>query len=227
MSSFQKQGKSHSYMEQSTPRKGAEFTLWKRVVFIAVFFLITPIALGTSFISLAALAKTNEVDDSINSTLPLTQFPLSGSQVYASLPSSFPSISGDIIEADVKVGLIEQYLTENDSPLAPYAYFVVETAEKYGLDYRLITAIARKESGLCRAIPEGSHNCWGWGIHSKGTLMFDSFEEGVETVSKGIKENYIDQGYTTLEEIMGKYTPLSQGTWAEGVNFYMEQILDQ
>ena len=214
-------------MEHSTPQKREEFTLWKKVVLIAAFFLITPVALGTSLISLSALTKTSEVKGASDASSPSTQFPLSGSQIYASLPSSFPSISGDIIEADAKVGLIEQYLTEKDSPLAPHAYFIVKTAEEYGLDYRLITAIAQKESGLCRVIPEGSYNCWGWGIHSKGTLMFDSFEEGIETVSKGIKENYIDRGYTTLEEIMGKYTPLSQGTWAEGVIFYMEQMINQ
>ena len=105
-----------------------------------------------------------------------------------------------------------------------YADFIVQTADKYGLDFRLLTAIAQKESGLCRVIPEGSNNCWGWGIHSEGTLGFDSYEEAIETVSKGLKENYIDLGYVSVEEIMAKYAHPSSTTWAEGVSFYMNQM---
>ncbi len=201
-------------------------SIWKKALLVLIFFLITPVALGTSLVSLITLSKTNEVEKAEVKTPNTIYNHIYGVQVYASLPSSFPSISGEVTSADSKVGLIHEYLLEKESSLAPYAEFIVKTAEKYGLDYRLTTAIAQKESGLCKVIPEGSHNCWGWGIHSKGTLTFNTYEEAIDTVSRGIKENYIDQGYITLEEIMAKYTPLSPGTWAEGVGFYMNQILE-
>ncbi len=96
-----------------------------------------------------------------------------------------------------------------------------DMADKYSLDFRLITAIAQQESNLCRIIPPGSHNCWGWGIHSESNLGFSSYEEGIETVSQGLKENYIDEGLTTPDQIMTKYTPSSNGSWAHGVNTFM------
>lgn len=211
---------------QEKPQKNEESSiLVKKLILVLLFLIIAPLVLGTSIASLVTISNTQK--DSLEKQLAqVYQNPMSGVQVYASLPTTFPSISGEVISESAQVGLIKKYLIENDSPLAPYAEFIVDTSDKYGLDYRLITAIAQKESGLCRVIPEGSHNCWGWGIHSRGTLMFDSYEEGIETVSLGLKENYLDLGYLTLEEIMSKYTPLSKGSWAEGVGFYMNQIAD-
>ena len=83
---------------------------------------------------------------------------------------------------------------------------------------------SQQESNLCKKIPSGTFNCLGWGVHSKGTLGFSSFEEAIEVVSKGLKENYIDEGLLTPEEIMTKYTPHSDGSWAYGVNLFMNEI---
>ena len=116
-------------------------------------------------------------------------------------------------------------MAKYNSPLEPHSEFIIKTADKYNLDYRLLVAIAMKESGLCKVIPEGTHNCWGWGIHSKGTLGFDSYQEGIEIVSRGLKENYLDIGLMSVEEIMSKYIPHSPGgAWAYGVSVYMKEI---
>ena len=199
------------------------FSFWKKIIFIAIFFTITPIALFSSALSLVSLSKAKRVAE--NAPIPsLIPVPKSGVQVYASLPSSLPSISGQVLGTDARANVIREYLYLYDSPLQPYVNLIVENADKYGLDFRLTTAIAQKESNLCKKIPEDTHNCWGWGIHSKGTLGFSSYEAGIEAVSKGLKEEYIDKGYETVEEIMAKYTPLSNGSWAYAVNKFMEQM---
>lgn len=145
--------------------------------------------------------------------------------VYAALPENPKSIWGVATVADARIEIISNYLKENNSPLAPYAADIIAAADKYDVDYRLTTAIAQKESGLCRVIPEGSYNCWGWGIHSKGTLTFSSYKEGIYEVTRGIRENYLNLGYTTPEEIMKKWVPHSpNGIWAVGVSAYMEAI---
>jgi hypothetical protein len=154
----------------------------------------------------------------------LISSPKSGVQVYASLPVKLPSVSGEIGAVDARPEIIRQYLEYYNSPLAPYSPFIVATADKYSLDFRLITAIAQQESNVCKIIPPGSYNCWGWGIHSKGSLGFSSFEEGIETVSKGLREEYLNKGYATVEDIMSKYTPLSNGSWANGVNTFLSQM---
>ena len=145
-------------------------------------------------------------------------------KVYASLPSFVPTVSGYATVGDARAEIVRQYLRFYDSPLEPYAPHIVDTADRYGLDYRLTTAIAQQESNLCKKIPPESNNCWGWGIHSRGTLGFSSFGEGIDTVSKGIREEYLDKGFKSIEEIMGKYTPLSNGSWAEGVNKFMDEM---
>jgi len=196
---------------------------WKKTIFIIIFFLITPITLITSFISLSTLINS-ETEEKEPVVKTLSYFENTGAQVYASLPNSFPSISGEIMRADSRIGLLKIYLSKNDSPLYPYANYIIETSDKYSLDWRLTTAIAQKESGLCRAIPTGSNNCWGWGIHSQGSLGFDSLPEGIDRVSSGLKNFYIDEGYVTPEEIMTKYAHPSSTTWAEGVLQYMVEI---
>jgi hypothetical protein len=55
-------------------------------------------------------------------------------------------------------------------------------------------------------------------------LGFTSFSEGINEVSKGLREEYLDKGFSTVEEIMSKYTPLSNGSWAAGVNQFMADM---
>lgn len=211
-------------MQNITPLDKNLLPLRKRLGLIMVFFLISTIALSTSLFTLTTLTKS-ENDNSNPTVLPnVYNLSQSGAQVYASLPSDFPSVSGEVLGVDARSEIIRQYLDRYHSPLEPYADFIVEVSDNYGLDYRLTTAIAQQESNLCKKIPAGSYNCWGWGIHSRGTLGFESYEQGVETVSRGIKEKYIDKGFNTIEDIMAKYTPLSQGSWANGVNEFIDQM---
>jgi hypothetical protein len=197
-------------------------SFFRKLIFILVFFTLTPIALISSTISLISITNT---ESKTAKSQPLIQRQRTGVQVYASLPSDFPTVSAEIVEEDARPEIIKNFLTSYKSPITPHAEFVVETADKYGIDWKLITAIAMKESGLCKIIPEDSYNCWGWGIHSAGTLKFDSYEEGINTVSKGIRENYVDIGLVTIEEIMSKWIPHSpNGAWAEGVKLYMAEM---
>jgi hypothetical protein len=136
----------------------------------------------------------------------------------------FPLVTEQIGSADARPEILRQYMESYGSPLEPYSELIVQTADKYSLDFRLITAIAQKESNICKVIPPESYNCWGWGVHSKGSLGFSSFQEGIEEVSKGLRSDYLDKGLTTVNEIMSKYTPLSNGSWAEGVNKYMSEM---
>lgn len=195
--------------------------LWKKLLLVGVFFLVTPLTLLASIISFTSLHKQST---KVLSEAEVFGSPQKGVQVYASLPDNYPQVSGEVQGKDAREELVKNYLSRYSSPLIDYSGFIVQTADKYGLDYRLITAIAQQESNLCKKIPEGSYNCWGWGIHSRGTLGFDSYKQGIEIVSKGIKEEYIEKGYTTPDKIMKKYTPLSPGSWARGVNKFMAQM---
>lgn len=208
-------------MQNSVSEGPEALNFWKNLALASVFFTITPLVIAVSLFSLFTLRSPAK---QILAQPNLIDSPRSGVKVYASLPSFLPTVSGYVTAKDARSEIVRQYLRFYDSPLQPYADEIVRSADAYGLDYRLTTAIAQQESNLCKKIPAESNNCWGWGIHSKGTLGFSSFDEGVDEVSRGLREEYLNKGYTSIEEIMGKYTPLSNGSWAEGVNKFMGEM---
>ena len=133
-----------------------------------------------------------------------------------------------IIETqDARPQIVANFLERHDSPITPYNEYgakIVEIADRYNVDFRLLPALAMQESNLCKKIPEGSFNCLGFGIHERGTLGFESYEANFERAAREIKKNYIDIGLTTPAEIMSKYTPSSNGSWAESVNQWMAEM---
>lgn len=136
-------------------------------------------------------------------------------------------IQFDARTADSRVEIVALFLERYNSPLKPareYARSLVEIADKYSLDYRLLPAIMMQESNLCKASDPAIHNCLGFGIHARGTLAFDSYEEGFDRAARELKERYIDIGLVTPEQIMTKYTPSSNGSWANSVNQWIAEM---
>lgn len=128
---------------------------------------------------------------------------------------------------DARAAIVANFLERHNSPLQPYDHYgtvLVRIADQYGVDFRLLPAIMMQESNLCKAIPPGTHNCLGFGIHERGTLGFESYEAGFDRAARELKKNYIDIGLTTPEEIMTKYTPSSNGSWANSVNQWMAEM---
>lgn len=150
---------------------------------------------------------------------------IANSQIHLSKQFSFsaaPLVLGEF-ESEIKLvdgrsANLQNFFRKYNSPLYDLADYIVYISDKYGFDYRLLPAIAMQESTLCKYIPENSFNCWGYGIYGNQVLRFSSYREAIETVARGIKNNYIDKGLTTPEAIMSKYTPSSPGSWARGVN---------
>jgi len=197
---------------------------WKNLILVSIFFIVTPLTLTVSLFSLFSLKSTSITKKVFAISTNSITSSESGTRVFASLPSESPLVTEDIGSGDARPEIIKQYLEYYNSPLLPYSDTIIQAADKYSIDYRLITAIAQQESNLCKIIPPGSYNCWGWGITGSGTLGFNSYEDGIDTVSKGLRENYLDKGYSTIEKIMSKYTPQSNGSWSFGVNKFMTEM---
>lgn len=125
---------------------------------------------------------------------------------------------------DARPIIIRKYLEKYKSPLVPYSDLIFELSEIYGFEYYWIVAIAQQESNLCKKIPEDSHNCWGYGIHARGTLKFDNYEIALKSFAAYLKREYFDKGLDTPELIMKKYCPHSNGSWAFGVNQFIREM---
>lgn len=145
----------------------------------------------------------------------------------AAPPVNSTGLQTSVAESDARAQIVANFLERYNSPLKPYDHFgrvLVETADRYNLDYRLLPAIMMQESNLCKVIPPGSYNCLGFGIHERGTLGFESYEASFDRAAREIKERYVDIGLNTPEEIMTKYTPGSNGSWAFSVNQWITEM---
>jgi hypothetical protein len=75
---------------------------------------------------------------------------------------------------------VDKYFASMNLPLAGYGETFVEVAEKYDLDYRLLPAIAMREStGGKHPCPGGNKNIFGW---NSCKTKFSSYEEAIDKV---------------------------------------------
>lgn len=135
--------------------------------------------------------------------------------------NNMPYLSGD---KTVRVETIRQFLSQYNSPLEQHAGYIVEVSDTYGIDPRLIPAIAMQESNLCKKTPADSYNCWGYGIYGNKTMTFSNYKEGIERVAFTLSQSYVKKGYSTIEQIMSKYTPRNTNNWAAAVTHFMGQM---
>ncbi|MBA3723498.1 MAG: hypothetical protein H0W89_01220 [Candidatus Levybacteria bacterium] len=189
----------------------------KKILFSTALFFIAPFALVFSLITILALYQHSETSS--------TKGVLGTNTVsYAALPTSQNTMAGDITQEDGRKERVRQFLAKYNSPLEANAGDIVDAADEFGLDYRLIPAIAMQESNLCRKIPHNSYNCWGYGIYGGKVTRFKDYKEGIYTVTKGLATRYKPRGLVTPEQIMTMYTPGSNGSWAFSVNHFMTQL---
>jgi len=188
---------------------------FKRLLLLPVFLVLT---LAVGFIELIYLSKKNQK----NVVLGFSNEKV----VIESAAEDNKNISVDatVSGADARPMLIKKYLEKYNSPMAPYSDLIFQISEDYGFEYYWIVAIAQQESNLCKKAPEGSYNCWGYGIHKKGTLKFDNYEIAIKSYAEYLKREYFDKGLNTPELIMKKYCPSSNGSWANGVNQFIEEL---
>ena len=191
----------------------------KKVFLSAIFFTLTPILLTFCILYFSFLSF--EEKNTLSLLMP------NNSVSYAALPGNQNVLGESTSPQDARVAVVADFFRKYDSDLLPYATDVINAADKYNLDYRLIPAIAMQESTLCNNLPDkliGSHNCWGFGIYGKQITKFDSYPEAIDTVTKTLATQYKQNGLETPEQIMAKYTPSNNGEWADSVNLFMDQL---
>lgn len=144
---------------------------------------------------------------------------------FASLPRAAFEIKTALAKEDARPLLIDRYFAYYNSPMIGLGNHLVQLSDQYGVDPYLVVAIAQQESNLGKLMPPDCHNAWGWGIHSAGTLCFDSWPEGIDTFVSGLSQKYLAYGLKTPEEIMTRYNATSPGgAWAKGVNQFLEEL---
>lgn len=133
-------------------------------------------------------------------------------------------------DIETKAEAIDNYFKSHDMPLYGMGKKMVQEAKKNDLDWRLLPAIAIREStGGKFACIKATYNSFGWGSCKIG---FESNEEAVETVAKNLGGNnpntakhYADK---TTDQILRAYNPPSIiPNYVKQVKAIMNEIGDE
>lgn len=143
---------------------------------------------------------------------------------FAALAPMDSVFEGSATLSDKRILNLSDYLASYHSPLAGYSSLIVNKADQYSIDYRLLPAIAMQETGLCKKVLAGAHyNCWGYGVWGKKVTSFSSYEEAIDTISHYFA-NRKEKGIESLDEIGKIYNPGNTNHWKENVAFVMNQL---
>ena len=191
----------------------------KKIFLLGIFFLIL---IGLNLLIILRISRTSWKDAQIKKILneisSIDQFS------KPSGPAVLGAVQAQAKLFDNRVANLKSFFRKYNSPLYDYAETIVSTADQYNFDYRLLPCIAMQESNMCKYIPDESYNCWGWGIYGDTVTKFEGYEDAIETVSRGLKEHYLDKGMVTASSIMEIYTPSSKGSWAYAVNYCLRAL---
>src|SRR3989338_7779702 len=158
-----------------------------------------------------------------------SQFVLSQKQNNGDLPSIAlnPAIDGYAQNRKIKAESIDAYFKARNMPLSGLGMKMVLEAEKNDIDWRLLPAIAVREStGGKHDFKRATYNSFGWGSCK---INFKSNDSAIETVARNLGGNNpnTDHHYAgkTTKEILQKYNPPSiVPTYAEQVMRIMDAI---
>ena len=118
---------------------------------------------------------------------------------------------------------IDSYFADRDMPLEGYGAKLVKAADKYNLDWRLLPAIAIKESTGGKFAC--GNNPFGWG---SCRIKFKSIDAAIDTVARNLgggnpaTEQYYKN--TTTKEKLHQYNGSVVPTYTAGVLKFMDLI---
>ena len=146
----------------------------------------------------------------------LIVMPLMVTNILAGVPGSATIMTGEmnstnLAVTDVRAEKIDKYFKDRNMPLAGYGQKMVDVADKNDIDWRLIPAIAVREStGGKFACKSKTFNPFGWGSCKIG---FKSYDHAIEVLGQNLggnnpntKRHYDEK---TVDGILKAYNPPS------------------
>lgn len=153
-------------------------------------------------------------------------------------PKNITAIAGtaqilgtSVVAGDARALLLQSFLEQHGSPMAPYADLIVKEADTNGLDFRLVVAIAMCESNVGKRMPKKDEfNAWGIAVYTGANngKAFDSWPHAITWVSQYIKTKYYDRGILNLKDIGAIWAPPSVEngfSWTNCVEGFQNNIL--
>jgi len=124
---------------------------------------------------------------------------------------------------DNRAEILELYLKRYNSPLVPHAKTFVEEADKQHISWKWVVSIAGVESYFGQQIPPYSYNGWGYGVYGNNVRNFASWDDGITTVSKALRDDYLNKwGATNIYEVGHIYA--ADPAWANKVTHFITEL---
>lgn len=159
---------------------------------------------------------------SLKSASPIQAQLIAGSSAAVTRTEQISTTRIQGIDIGIKRKTMSEVLKRYNAPLVSEINSFIEACTTYDLDCYLLPSISGIESTFGRFLIPGTHNPFGWG---RGIIPFSSYHEAIMTVGKGLRENYINKGATTVEEIGAIYC--EGNTWAGKVQFFRKAFLEE
>jgi hypothetical protein len=123
---------------------------------------------------------------------------------------------GSMSAASVSPQMLDTYLASKGSPMAGQGIAFVQSGMRWQVDPRLLVAISGAESNF-GATTCGPNNAWGWACPND-PADFATWAAGIDTVTRGLREYYLDEGRTSVALIQQKYCPVGAANDPGGLN---------
>jgi len=194
----------------------------RKVLIGACWFPLTLALLAVNLSLLVSLTQKANAREPVTQALPL--------RIAASSYGTEQVLGASVTAADARALLLTRFLKTHNSPLTEYADYILDRAEYYNIDYRLVPAIAMCESNAGKRIPsKDSYNAWGISVETGETsgAKFPNWLYAIDWVSRYLRDKYFARGITDLIDIGAIYAPPSVAngnSWANCVGQFMEEI---
>lgn len=100
------------------------------------------------------------------------------------------------------------------------AQYIYETSKKNNVNPMLVAAIMKHETGNGTSKAVKELNNPGGLMGNNGLMRFNTLEDGINKMIVILKEYYIDQGLTTIEQIQRKYCPVGASNDPTNLNVH-------
>lgn len=159
----------------------------------------------------SAAAATGEKTPSLSQTLYRPTPPQNWSEIEIAIQEANARKA-----REARYASLTSYLTGYGSPLSPYAKDFIDAGDKYGVDYRVVVAIAGREQTFGVNWPGSSNNFWGYGGYS-----WPDVSTAIWEYTRCLSEEYPALSKGDIYGSASRYAASS--TWASGVSeFYAD-----
>jgi len=152
--------------------------------------------------------------------LPSRVFAVDFLEAGASAMPNSQLAGNHIKDEDWRLLKLKEFLKEHSSPLLLWSEVFIESADDYGIDWRLLPAISGIESSFGKHLIDNSFNAYGW---DGGYYRFADWPQSIQLMSQFLRERYYDRGLDTPQKIGSVYAPPTP-SWGSRVNSIMKQI---